>query len=295
MQFADLGVEFVENFTFARNTTYGLGGGALGAYFPKSREEVELVVSALLNADRKFTVLGCGSNVLASDSGYDGVIISTRKLTEIRLTDGNFLYCGSGVTVAKLLKFCQNNGVGGLEYLAGIPATVGGLALMNGGVAKRHIGDDIEEVEFFDGKYRNFTQKQCHFANKHSTMRDIIGVICGVKIKIVPQPKEITQRKIAETLKDRAYLPKGKSCGCVFKNGEDYSAGKIIDGCGLKGLKVGLAEVSPAHANFIINRGSCAADVYKLIHIVKRAVFDMTGIDLVEEVVYIGDFNDTFV
>lgn len=294
MQLADLGVEFVENFIFARNTTYGLGGGALGAFFPKNREEVELVVSALLKANQKFTVLGCGSNVLASDSGYDGVIISTKKLTEIYLTDNNLLYCESGVTVAKLLKFCRNNGVGGLEYLAGIPATVGGLALMNGGIAQRHIGDDIEEIEFFDGKYRNFTQKQCHFTNKHSTMRDIIGIIYAAKIKVSSQPKEITQKKIAETLKNRAYLPKGKSCGCVFKNGEDYSAGKLIDNCGLKGLRAGLAEVSPAHANFIINRGNSAADVYKLIHIVKRAVKNMTGIDLVEEVVYIGDFNDTF-
>ena len=122
-------------------------------------------------------------------------------------------------------------------------------------------------------------------------MRDINGVILSVELSVAPQSAEIWKEKIKEYLKSRAFHPKGKSCGCVFKNPAGLSAGKIIEDAGLKGLRYGRAKVSEKHANFIMNEGDSSADVYKLIEEVKRRVFDFSGIALEEEVVYIGDFK----
>ena len=161
---------------------------------------------------------------------------------------------------------------------------------MNGGAGGLYIGDSVRNVLLYDGKINIFTNKKCNFGYKYSIMRDINGLILGVTLKIYPQTPEIVREKISFYLNNRKFHPKGASCGCVFKNVGKISAGKIIDECGLKGLRCGGAYVSPQHANFFINEGGCAADVYKLIGTVKKRVFEQTSIKLEEEVVYIGDF-----
>ena len=215
----------------------------------------------------KLAVIGNGSDILASDKGFDGSVICTKSLKGITLTDNNTVICQAGATVSELLKLCTDNGLGGLEYLAGIPATLGGVVCMNAGAGGRYICGDVVKVDYFDGKNRSFSNKQCKFDYKYSIMRDIIGVISTVELKI-----------------------EGKSCGCVFMNPAGLSAGKIIDDCGLKGACVGGAVVSDIHANFILNRGGSSSDVKELIDRVKNTVLKNTGILLREEVVYIGDF-----
>lgn len=121
-------------------------------------------------------------------------------------------------------------------------------------------------------------------------MRDINSLILGVELKVCPQNSEKVRENISRFLGYRKFHPKGASCGCVFKNIGNLSAGKLIDDCGLKGLTCGGAYVSEKHANFLINNGGCAADVYELIKTVKKRVFERTGVKLEEEVVYIGDF-----
>lgn len=281
----------VEKFAFSENTTYGLGGNAKCAYFPENLPQLEAVYNYLTATGANFVVLGCGSNVLCADSGFDGCVISTKRLNKIE-DCGDTLYCGGGVTVNELLKFCLNNGLGGYEYLAGIPATLGGLALMNGGVPQRHIGNDIVNIDFYDGKVANISNKNCNFGNKHSTMRDINGIIFGLNLSKYAVPREASLEKMRFYLNQRKIQPHGKSCGCVFKNTPFASSGKLIDECGLKGFKIGNARVSCEHANFIINDGGSAADVYKLICAVKSMVFEKIGVILEEEVVYIGEFDD---
>ena len=184
----------------------------------------------------------------------------------------------------------ERNVFNGLEYLAGIPATCGGLAFMNGGAAGRYVCGEIIKVKFFDGKLRDISNKSCNFGNKYSIMRDINGLILGAEFKLKPQDKETVRKNIQTRLKGRNALPKGKSCGCVFKNPDGVSAGKIIDDAGLKGLSRGGAFVSGEHGNFIMNTGNSSSDVYALIKEVKRKVFETDGINLEEEVIYIGDF-----
>ena len=122
-------------------------------------------------------------------------------------------------------------------------------------------------------------------------MCDINALILGLNLSKNAVLRETVKENIQKYLSKRRNQPKGKSCGCTFKNPPNLSAGKLIDEAGLKGLKIGGAEVSSSHANFIINNGDSACDVYRLIQTVKRRVFEFCGITLEEEVVYIGEFN----
>jgi len=288
-------VRKVTHFDFSKNTTYGLGGKAKAAYFPKNIKEVATVYDYLTKSGEKFLTLGNGSNVLVSDKGFDGSVIATKDFIGAYRTGENTFFCCAGTTVSSLLKYCLSHGFGGLEYLAGIPATVGGLCYMNGGVNTKHVGDDIVSVKIYDGKIRVLDNKTCGFGNKYSTMRDINCIILGAEFRFMPKSSTEIENNIAEFLDKRHVQPKGKSCGCVFKNCGGVSAGKIIQDAGLKGFNLGGATVSSDHANFIINNGGSSSDVYKLISEVKRKVFERTGIGLEEEVVYIGEFNDTFI
>ncbi|MDE7182661.1 MAG: UDP-N-acetylmuramate dehydrogenase [Clostridia bacterium] len=284
-----------ENFNFSKHTTYGLGGTANVAYYPENEKQVKAVYDYLTANGEKFVTLGNGSNLLASDKNYNGAVIVTKGLKGFLRTGENTFFCYAGTTVSALLKYCVSNGFGGLEYLAGIPATVGGLLYMNGGAGGTYIESNVVKVKFYDGRIHCFSNTSCHFGNKYSTMRGINCVILGAELKFTPQNGDEIKEKISGYLERRKFHPKGRSCGCVFKNVNGISAGKLIDETGLKGLSIGGAMVSCEHANFIINHGGKAADVYLLIKEVKRRVFERTGIRLEDEVVYIGEFNDTFI
>lgn len=287
-------VKKVTDFYFSKNTTYGLGGRANVAYYPKTITQAVAVFDYLKASGQNFITLGNGSNVLASDKNYDGAVIVTKQLSGIYRTGNNTFFCRAGTTVSSLLKYCKANGFGGLEYIAGIPATIGGLVYMNGGAGGKYVASNIVKVKFYDGKMHVFSNKNCCFGNKYSTMRDINCLILGAEFSFEPKSSEDIQCDIDTFLKRRSFHPKGKSCGCVFKNTGVVSVGKLIDEIGLKGLSIGGAIVSQEHANFIINRGGSSADVYRLIREVKQRVFEKTGILLEDEVVYIGEFNDTF-
>lgn len=280
-------------FKFKNNTTYGLGGGAACAYFPANLIQARKAYDECVKQNKKIFVLGNGSNVLASDNGFDGGVICTQKLKGIVRLSGNRLLCLAGTKISELLSYCKAKGLGGLEFTYGIPATVGGAAYMNAGVGDYAIGKLIDKVWFYDGKMRYLCQNDCNFAYRHSTMRDINGIILAIIVKTTPTTNEEIESRIEFFKQKRRHLPAGRSCGCVFKNPCGYSAGALIEKAGLKGVSIGCATVSEKHANFIINRGNCAEDVKRLISLVKRTVWDKFGVQLSEEVVYIGDFNGT--
>ena len=283
-------IKKINRFSFAKNTTYACGGNAEIAYFPNSVNQTVAVYDCLTQTGKNFITLGNGSNILASDKGFDGSVLSTKHLSGINRTGQDTIFCYAGTKVSALMKFCIDYGLGGVEYLAGIPATFGGLAFMNGGAGGLYIGENIVNVLLYNGAITNFSNKKCNFGYKYSIMRDIKCIILGVELKIYPQSSEKVRENVSTYLDYRKCHPKGASCGCVFKNVGKLSAGKIIDDCGLKGLRCGGAYVSPSHANFLISDGGCASDVYKLNGMVKEKVFERTGIMLEEEVVYIGDF-----
>ncbi len=285
-------IKAVSPFKFSRNTTYGLGGTAKIGYFPKTVWEAKSIYDRLTLTNTKFEVLGNGSNVLASDKGIDGAVICTKDLRGIIRLGKKRLMCLAGTGIVELLAYCKKHGLSGLEYLYGIPATVGGAAFMNAGVNGAAIGDNIESVRVYDGKTHILSREMCKFGYRHSTMRDINALILSIIVNVDECEQTTIDERITYYKQRRSRLPKGKSCGCVFKNPDGVSAGYLIEATGLKGMRYGGAYVSEKHASFIINGGGSAHDVKKLIDTVKNKVFVKFGIILQEEVVYIGDFND---
>ena len=163
---------------------------------------------------------------------------------------------------------------------------------MNAGVSGAAIGTDIAYVRIYDGKSHVLTREMCDFAYRHSTMRDIKALILSIIVNVCDSSVEEIEERLAFYRQRRSHLPKGKSCGCVFKNPDGMSAGYLIENAGLKGFRIGGAYVSERHASFIINDGGLAVDVKALIEVVKSKVLERFGILLNEEVVYIGEFND---
>jgi len=290
--FGEPKLERVEGFSLAKNCTYGVGGRAKFAYLPKTATEAEIAFDLCKRANMSHVVLGKGSNILVSDNDFDGAVISTKNLCGIKRISEEKLFCFSGTSVSKILSYCKEQSLGGLEFLYGIPASVGGAAYMNAGVAEGRISDRIIGVNIYDGKRRYLTNSACNFMYKQSTMQNIDCIITSLILQVNKSSKEEIERIRAYFINKRKNLPKGRSCGCVFKNGESYSAAKLIEEAGLKGFTIGGATVSKQHANFIINCGATSSDIRRVIEHVKRTIKLKFSVDLLEEVVYIGDFND---
>ncbi len=286
-------VPFEENFSFSAHTTYGCGGVAKRAFFPRNVREARLIFNFLNSSGERFFVLGCGSDVLAQDGRYEGSIICTSRLKGITFhaMKGEYvLNVLSGTTVQELLHFCRTYGFSGLEFLAGIPASIGGLTCMNGGAFGSFIGDRVHSVRLCGLKKAVLSHDECNFAYKQSTMRGIKCLITQTNLQVSRENPALVAKNIKSILAKRANQPGGRSCGCVFENYCGVSAGEIIENAGLKGVSVGKAYVSEEHANFIINKGNSSADVYALIALVKNEVYKKFGVTLKEEVCYIGDF-----
>lgn len=271
-------------------TTYGLGGRA-EIYFPENLYEAKRAYSVALSHGAPPLVLGNGSDILAADGGCMREIICTKKLTGIVRVADDRLFCLAGTKVSTLLNYCRLRGLGGLEYLVNIPATIGGIAYMNGGAAGKYIGENVVSVTLYNGKTVKLCNYACHYSYKHSTMRDINALILSILLKVDVSEQSVVEERIKEFSRRRRNLPKGKSCGCVFKNPAGDYAARLIEKAGLKGRRIGGAFVSDEHANFIINDGGSASDVFRLISLVREEVKLRFGVTLEEEVIYFGDFE----
>ena len=271
------------DFSFSKHTTIGCGGVAAVAAYPTSGDEAAELLGYLDRAHIPYFILGAGANVLPPDGRYEGVIVKFTHLKDISL-EGDHLIAGAGVLGASLIKFVRDMAISGFEPLVGIPMTVGGGTAMNAGVRERHFSDLVVEVEGVDaGNLRRFSQKDCDFHEKDSIFLHGIAVT-KVVFRAKRGIKQQIETEIGAFLARRTVLPKGRSMGCTFVNPEGDSAGRIIDACGLKGLRIGGAFVSEQHANFIINEGATSEEIGALAQLVQRRVFEKTGILLREEI-----------
>ncbi|MBO5926942.1 MAG: UDP-N-acetylmuramate dehydrogenase [Clostridia bacterium] len=262
---------------------YGTGGNAKLVVFPMNCNELQFVVSKI-KGKYPYVVIGGGSNLLISDMGFDGVVISTKNVnaTDIK---SNLLTAECGVKLSDVISEMKDNSFGGLEFAIGIPATVGGAVAMNAGCFGKSISEIVKYVVSDKGVY---TKDECGFG--YRTSRFLNGeVILKVCFSLEPTEEDIIDDRI-KAYKSFRKNPKGKSCGSVFRN-EGYFAGKIIDEVGLKGYKIGKAKISNEHANFIIAEdGATSSDVYNLIKYVKQKVYEKKQIELFEEIIYVGEF-----
>ncbi|HOW27063.1 MAG TPA: UDP-N-acetylmuramate dehydrogenase [Elusimicrobiota bacterium] len=236
--------------------------------------------------------IGHGSNLLVGDKGIRGVVARLRgELEEIRL-DGDRVSAGAGVSLPVLARRCAENGLEGVEFLAGVPGTVGGALMTNAGTAEGRIGDRIETVDIVtpDGKTETLGKKDLVFTYRSSNLQGRWVACVGLKLR--RGDKNDSMGKIRRQFEGRARTqPWGThNAGCIFKNPPEMSAGRLIEQAGLKGRRIGDAEVSTVHANFIINRGKATArDVRGLIDEVRKKVRDRFRVELELEVRLAGE------
>ena len=275
-------------FDFKKHSSIGCGGTAVIGFFPNSAEQLVSLLSRLERDGFSYVVVGNMTNVLPTDRQTQTVIVCLKDMSGVHPCKEG-IYALSGTGSARLLKGCLEMGKTGLEFLTGVPCTVGGALYMNAGAAGVYVSEFVESVTVLrKGKLLTIPKEECQYAYKKSVFMKNGDIIVGGKFALKDGSVEEIQKRREYFSARRAHLPKGKSMGCVFKNPESGSAGEYLEKCGLKGLRVGKAYISEKHANFIINDGGATeADVKMLISVMKNAVYALYNIVLEEEIRYL--------
>ncbi|ADE56954.1 MULTISPECIES: UDP-N-acetylmuramate dehydrogenase [Aminobacterium] len=278
-----------EHFPLSPLTTFGVGGSADVCIWPASTQD--LVTLVKMKEDTSLNIIGGGSNLIISDGDIKGFVLCTKYLSSFSLFRKNNevdIEVGTGVSLGVLVSFGLRYGFSGMEFGIGIPGTVGGAIIGNAGVQGETVSDVIQWVEVVDesGEVLRFKKEELPWGYRRSVLqeRNYIVTACGLRLQ-AKDPYWVKE-KADNFLQKRKSQPRGfKSAGCIFKNPDGESAGKLLDECGCKGLRVGGAIVSEAHANFILNMGDAkAADIWALIEECRRRVFEKTGYVLELEV-----------
>jgi len=282
-----------KNEPMAKRTTLRVGGPA--DYYVEPSSEADLAAILRFCAEEKlpFMILGRGSNLLVRDGGVRGVVISLSQpcFSEFRI-EGERLVCGAGVRLKTVAIEAKRQGLAGLEFLEGIPGTVGGALRMNAGAMGSWFFDVVESIRFMDyyGQVYDRRAPEVHVEYRGCPLfKNHIAL--GATLIGQPAPKEaVAERMNGFSQKRWKSQPAAPSAGCIFKNTNVVPAGKLIDELGLKGARVGGAVVSDVHGNFIVNEGDAtASDVLKLIELIKQRAKAARGIDLETEVEIIGE------
>lgn len=292
-----------------QKTTFKIGGKATLFVIPETIEQFISILIAIKKSDEKFFVLGGGSNVVFSDKGFDGVVISTEKLNFIEFEENNddfvYLKCFCGTPMATVVNFCTNHNLTGFEEFAGLPGSVGGAVFMNARCFEKSISDIFYSSEFIEENSKNiqnleFSQndwdyKKSPFQNlsnfENQKKRYILTATFKLK-KIKFSQKNEIQEKCKFFINERKSKGHFKfpSAGSVFKNNRDFgkTSGKIIEEAGLKGTKIGGAQIPEFHANFIVNNGNATFnDVKQLVELTQKTVKLKFGFQLEPEIIFV--------
>ncbi len=289
----------VEGEPLARKTTLGVGGRARFYAEPATREDLCLLLRQAEKCGIRVYLLGRGSNVIVPDEGVDGLVLRLQHAgwRGIEAGEDGRIWAGAGVRLRKLCGEACRQGLGGLEFLEGIPGTVGGALRMNAGAMGGWFFDLVEEVHLMTlgGEEKKCPKETLRYDYRicHDLM-DTIAMGVYVRAPSRETASAIKRRLAAYQEKRAESQPRESSAGCIFKNPEGGHAGKIIDELGLKGKRVGAAEVSAVHGNFLINRGGArAADVIELVRALQEEIRRRRGIELHPEVLLFGrDWRD---
>jgi UDP-N-acetylmuramate dehydrogenase len=269
------------------HTSFAIGGPAELLLLPASAAELASLCALLRTLGEKPLLLGNGTNVLAPDEGIRGVVIVTRRVSEMK-RQGERIVADCGASLTKIAAYAAEEGLAGLEFAYGIPGTLGGALIMNAGAYGGEMKDVTAEVEYLDGELRRFSAagEALDFSYRHSRFGPE-DVVLRAELRLQPGEKEAIQARCRElTEKRRAFQPLDKpSAGSAFKRPAGGYAAAMIDQAGLKGYTVGGAQVSEKHAGFVVNLGlATASEVKKLLEDVQKAVYDRTGVLLEPEI-----------
>lgn len=280
------------NEPMSKHTTFKIGGPADIFVKVNDTEELKFLLSLAKTKNIPVTVLGNGSNVLVKDNGIRGIVLKI-DFKEILVKDET-LEIGAGVLLSKASRVALENELTGLEFASGIPGTFGGALYMNAGAYGGQIGDKIITTTYIDENLdiKTITQEENEFSYRKSVFQKNNGIILSGKIKLEKGKAEEIKEKMEEYSKTRKEkqplnMP---NAGSAFKRGDGFITAKLIDECGLKGYKIGDAQISTLHAGFIVNTGKATAnDVLNLIKYTQEKVKEKFGIDIEPEIRILGE------
>lgn len=282
----------------AEHTSWQIGGPADLLVEPHSVDQVAAVVRFANSHRIPLIVIGQGTNLLFDDDGLRGIVLKLGHNFSKIVINGNRITAEAGAWVPGLARKAMLAGLAGLEHTIGIPGTLGGLVLMNGGSQRKGIGDNVRQVWIVnrEGEVVVLSRKECSFSYRHSALQSTGAVVVKAELECASERPQVIRRQMLEDLRERRskFPRKEPNCGSVFlSTGEMHASvgppGKVIEDSGLKGMRIGNAEVSRQHANFIVNRNDATSrDVLRLIAHIRQVVRERIGFDLCCEVRYVS-------
>jgi UDP-N-acetylmuramate dehydrogenase len=288
-----------ENIGLSDKNTFRIGGLARYYFEPSTEKEIIDAVQLAQDKNLEIFLLGCGSNVLISDNGWNGLVLNlSEKFSKIEWCN-NISEVQGGASLNIFINHAIARSLAGAEELSGIPGTIGGAVIMNAGAFNTSISDIVQEVRFFDHECKEIKTVQAaemEFGYRKSMLQQRKATVLSAKLKL--QKLSSNEGLIASRLeilsRRKAKQPlEYPNCGSVFKRPPGGYAGTLIEQCGLKGFSIGDVEVSQKHANFIINKGmGTANDVRKLIAFIQKKVYEEKGVLLEPEVIFVGEYDE---
>ena len=282
-----------ENEPMCDHTTFRIGGPAK-MFATVDEAQTAVLIKKAMELDIPYIVVGNGSNLLVSDAGYPGLVMKIAE-TPVRFLDAVTIEVSAGTSLARLATAAAEAGLTGLEFAHGIPGTVGGAVMMNAGAYDGQISDVLVSSNCYDSEARQFVrlEKEDHaFAYRHSSyMEHPQRIVTSAVFVLKPGDKEAIRAKMRDlNSRRREKQPlEFPSAGSTFKRPEGHFAGKLIEDCGLKGYRIGGAQVSEKHAGFVINTGGATCeDVLHLMEYIEKQVYQQFGVQLEREVRVIG-------
>jgi UDP-N-acetylmuramate dehydrogenase len=278
----------------SEHTTLRIGGPADMLVRAQSAQEISFLVTYANEFRIPVMMLGNGSNLLVKDGGIRGLVINFGEEMAVISVEGTVLTAKAGASLAAVAKEAARHSLSGLCYACGIPGTVGGGVYMNAGAYGGELKEAIAEVEAVseDGQIRTYTGDEMHFGYRHSRAQEEMLIITSVKFQLAPGDKEaiLSDMKEFNRRRNEKQPMDVPSAGSTFKRPEGYFAGQLIDQAGLRGARVGGAQVSEKHAGFLVNTGNATAeDFLNLISLVQRTVQEKHGVWLTPEVRIVGE------
>jgi len=288
------GLTYKTDASLREYSTFRIGGNADFIILPETIEALTRVLESARECDIRHQVFGNGSNLLFADEGYRGAAIFTKKMDFCEL-DGNIITFGCGVSMTSAAIMAQKHGLTGLEFLYGIPGTMGGGVYMNAGAYGGEMAQVVATSRCYNrstGDIFTLSAAAHRFDYRHSVFMDADWIVLSTTLELAPGDSAEIQAKMDELMaarRDKQPLDM-PSAGSTFKRYPGYFTAQLIDEAGLKGLSVGGAQVSPKHAGFVVNTGGAtAADVLDLVGIIAKKIHELHGIVIEREVEYIAN------
>ncbi|MCD6497339.1 MAG: UDP-N-acetylmuramate dehydrogenase [Deltaproteobacteria bacterium] len=280
--------------SMANLCTYRVGGPARLAVFPATTEQLSSVVRFFAEQDVPFDILGMGSNVLVSDAGINGPVVVTSNMDRIVIHDRR-LRAQAGASCTDVVQAALEHGLAGIEFFHKLPGSVGGAAFMNARAFGQEFRDRAVRAIVVDerGQTHSMDLSPDLFAYKRSPFMERGLIVAEVEWVLEEAPPDRIQAQMEANGRHRSQNGEDEypSCGCVFKNPSGESAGRLVDACGLKGLRIGGAWVSERHGNFVVHDGqACAGDIRAVMETVRRVVAEKAGVVLDYEVRFLGQW-----